>query len=84
MKAIVVRNLQELIEQTELVHNRQRRRMHCVAAKVAEKVGVFLEDGDVHAGARQQITQHYAGGAAAGDNALGFYRLAAAVTARAA
>ncbi len=59
--------------------------MHGVAAKVAKEVGVLLKDGNADAGSRQQITQHNAGGAAAGDDALGglrLYRAAAAPMAR--
>jgi hypothetical protein len=42
----------------------------CVAAEVAEEVGVFFEDRDRHAGTRQEQTQHHAGGTAASDRAL--------------
>jgi len=34
--------------------------MDGVAAKIAQKIGMFLEDEDFNAGARQQIRQHHA------------------------
>jgi hypothetical protein len=39
----LVRALQEGVEQAELVHDAQRRRMDRVAAEVAQEVGVLLE-----------------------------------------
>src|SRR5262249_45090590 len=45
-------------EQTELVHQLQRRGMDGVAAEIAEEVGVLLEHDDVDAGARQQEAEH--------------------------
>ena len=67
----LVRPLQEGFEQAELVHDAQRRRMHRVAAEVAQEVGVLLEHHRRHAGAGQQEAQHHAGRAAADDAAAG-------------
>ncbi len=43
--------------------------MDRVAAEIAEEVGVLLQHDDVDAGARQQVSEHHAGGSAAGDGA---------------
>src|SRR5262244_4645861 len=43
--------------------------MDGVAAEVAQEVGVLLEHHDRDAGARQQETEHHAGGSTAGDAA---------------
>ncbi len=64
-----VRAFQELVQQSELVHHFERRRVNRVAAKVAEEVAMFLEHDDVHAGAGEQIAEHHPGGAAAGNAA---------------
>ena len=45
---------EERFEDAELVEQLERRRMDGVAAKVAEEVGVLFENGDVHAGTRQE------------------------------
>ena len=47
------RQLEELVEQTKLVHHVQCRGMDGVAAKVAQEVGVLLQHQHIHAGARQ-------------------------------
>ena len=44
--------------------------MDRVAAKVAQEVGVLLQDHDLDAGTRQKIAEHHPGGAAADDAAL--------------
>ena len=43
--------------------------MHSVAAKIAEKVAVLLEDDSLDAGTREQKTGHHPGGSAPGDAA---------------
>ena len=48
--------------------------MNRVAAEIAKEIGVFLQHHDLNAGARQQESEHHAGGAAAGDAALGLDR----------
>ena len=53
--------------QAELVDDVQRRRMHGVAAEVAEEVGVLLEDDHLDAGAGEQEAQHDARRSATGD-----------------
>ena len=39
----LVRALQELVQQAELVHHLQRRRMHRVAAEIPQEIGVLLK-----------------------------------------
>ena len=48
--------------------------MNRVAAEIAKEIGVLLQHHDLNAGARQQESEHHAGGAAAGDAALGLDR----------
>src|SRR5258706_4575772 len=45
--------------------------MNRIAAKIAQKIAVFFEDGDIDAGAREQQAQHHARGFAAGDGTCG-------------
>ena len=66
---LLMRQLQEVVEQAELVHHLERRGMDGVAAEVAQEIGVLLEHHDVDAGARQQKAEHHAGRPAAGDGA---------------
>jgi hypothetical protein len=49
-----VRSLEELVEDAQLVQNFERGGMDRVAAEIAKKVPVLLEDDDRHAGTRQQ------------------------------
>src|SRR5262249_28051752 len=66
---LLVRLLEELVQQAELAENVHGGWMDGVAAEVAEEVGVLLQHDDVDAGARQQEAGHHAGRAAAGDHA---------------
>ena len=74
----LVRALQEGVEQAELVHDAQRRRMDRVAAEVAQEVAVLLEHHGANAGAGEQVAEHHAGRAAADDAALRRRRVEAA------
>jgi hypothetical protein len=65
----LVRTLEEVIQNAQFVHHFQGRGMNRVSAKITEKVGVFLQDNHVHSQARQQKTQHHAGGPASHDAA---------------
>ena len=67
---LLMRQLQELVDQAEFEHQFERRRMNRVAAEIAEEIGVLLQHHDMNAGARQQESEHHPGGAAAGDAAL--------------
>jgi hypothetical protein len=62
---------QEIIEEAELVHQLEGGGVNGVAAKIAEKVGVFFEDDDLDACACEQEAEHHAGGAASSDAAGG-------------
>ena len=68
---LLMRALEEIVENAELVHDLQRRGMDGVAAEIAQEVGVLLQHHDIDAGAGQQKAQHHAGRAATGDGALG-------------
>ena len=66
-----MRQLEEIIEQIELMQHLQRGWMHRVAAKVAQKVSVLLDDCDVDSLARQQVSQHHSRRTAADDARVG-------------
>ena len=68
---LLMRQLQELVEQAQFVHELERRGMNRVAAEIAEEIGVLLQHHDTNARARQQESEHHSGGTAAGDAALG-------------
>ena len=68
---LLVRALQEVVQQAELAHHLQRRRMHGVAPEIPQEIGVLLKHHDIDAGPRQQVAQHHAGRPAAGDAAGG-------------
>ena len=71
---LLVRQLEEFIDQAEFVHQLERRGMHDIAAEIAQEVGVLFENGDRDAGARQQKAEHHAGRPAAGHAARRFDR----------
>jgi len=66
---LLVRQLQEVVQDSELVHHLERRRVDGVAAKVTQEVGVLLEHDDRDARARQEQAEHHARRPAAGDAA---------------
>ncbi|BEV44011.1 hypothetical protein CRBSH125_01940 [Afipia carboxidovorans] len=65
-----MRDLEKVIQQPEFVHHLQRRRMHGVTAKIAEEIGMFLQNEGFDAGAAEEIAEHHPGRAAAYDAAL--------------
>ena len=65
----VVRKLQEIIQQSDLMHDLHGRWVNGVSPEVAEKIRVLLENRDVHSGACQQEARHHAGWPAACDAA---------------
>ena len=67
---LLMRKLQEVVEQPQLMHDVERRGVDRVAPEVPEEIGVLLEHEDGDAGARQQQAEHHAGRSAAGDAAL--------------
>ena len=64
---LLMRPLEEVVEQPELIHDLERRGMDGVAAEVAEEIGVLLQHDDLDAGAGEQEAEHHAGRSAAGD-----------------
>ena len=66
---LLVRQLEELVEQAKLAHHFERRGMDGVAAEIAQEVGVLFEDDDVDARAREQEAEHQPARTAADDAA---------------
>ena len=71
---LLVRPLQELVQEPQLVQHLEGRRVNRVAAKVPEEVSVLLQDHDVDPSPRQQEAQHHPGRTTAGDAALSIER----------
>ena len=67
--SFLVRQLEELVEQTELAHHVEGRGMDDVAAEVAQEVAMLLEHDDVDAGAREQEAEHEPARSASDDTA---------------
>jgi hypothetical protein len=61
--------LEELIEQPEFMHQFESGWMDGVAAKVAEKIRVLLEDDDADTGAGEQKPEHYSRRSTTNNNA---------------
>jgi hypothetical protein len=55
------------LAQAQLAEHLHGRRMNGIAAEISEKVGVFLEQSDLYAGACQQQREHCARWSAADD-----------------
>ena len=67
---LLVRQLEEFVEQAELVHQFERRRVHGVAAEIAKEIGMLFQHHDIDAGARQKKAEHHPGRPAAGDGSM--------------
>src|SRR5258705_5726808 len=65
----LMRRPQERLQQSQLVHDLEGGGVDCVAAKVAQEVGVLFENNNVDAGAREKKSQHHPGGSTASDAA---------------
>src|SRR2546423_13309664 len=65
----LMRTLEKFIQDAQLEHQLECRRMNRVATKIAEEIGVFFEHEHIHARSRQQEAQHHSGGPASGDAA---------------
>src|SRR5208282_1028986 len=65
----LMRSLQEFIEDAELIHDLERRRVDRIAAEVAQEVGMLFENQDSDPGSGQQQCQHHPGGAPSDDAA---------------
>ena len=61
MMRLLMRQLQQIIEAAELVHQLEGRGMDRVAAEIAEEIGVLFQHHDIDAGARQQQPGHHPG-----------------------
>src|SRR5262249_7301920 len=57
---LLVRHRQELVQNSEFVHQFQCRGMDRVSAKIAKEIFMLFEHRNVYALARQQIPQHHA------------------------
>ncbi len=66
---LAMRQLEKFVEQAELVHELERRRMHGIAAEIAEKVRVLFQHHHANARARQKKAKHHSGRSAARDAA---------------
>jgi hypothetical protein len=64
---LVVLDLQQPVGEDEVVHHLQGRGVDGVAAKIAEEVGVLLEDHHAHPAPGKKKAQQDAGRTAAGD-----------------
>ena len=51
---LLVRALEEIVEDAKLVHHLERRGMDGVAAEVAQEIGVLFQHDDIDAGAGEQ------------------------------
>jgi len=60
----LMRALQKLFKQTQLVHRFKRRGMNRVAAEIAQKIRVLLQNQDIDSCACEQEAQHHPSGAA--------------------
>ena len=65
---LLMRKLEESLQQAELVHELKGRGMNGVAAEIAQEIRVLLQHDDVDPRPRQQQAEHHPGGPAA-DNA---------------
>src|SRR5690606_17508890 len=73
---LIMRQPKQLVIDAEFRHQLERRRMNGVAAEVAEKIPMLLDDHNRDTGAREEIAKHQTCGAAADDAAGGRERLA--------
>ena len=68
--SLLVRKLQQIIEQPEFMHHLECRGMDGVPAEIAETIGMLLEHDDRHSGAGQHQAEHHPGRPTADDAAL--------------
>ena len=65
----LMRKLQEIFQKAKVMHRFESRGMDRVAAKITQKLRMFLEDDRIDAGAGQKKPQHHPGRSAADDAA---------------
>src|SRR2546423_6714345 len=56
---LLMRPAQEIVQQSKLVHQLERRRMNRVPAKITQKIRVLFEDHYIDSGASEQKPQHH-------------------------
>ena len=71
----LVRQFEKLVEQAQFLEHFERGGMNRVAAKIAEEVLMFFENGNPDTAARQKIAEHHAGGTTAHDATVCFESL---------
>jgi len=71
---LLMRALQELLQQAKLVHQLQSGGVDRIATKIAQEVSVLLEHNDIHVRASQQKPEHHSGRPSADDAASGLDR----------
>src|SRR5450631_1315914 len=69
-----MRQFQKIVDQPQLPQNYQRRRMHGVAAKIAQKIRMPFQNDGLYPGSPEQVTEHNAGGAAPRNTTLNVQR----------
>ena len=67
----LVRTLEKRFEHAELFKHRERRRMDRVAAKVAQEIGVLLQQDGSNPSAGKEQRRHHSGRSAPDDAATG-------------
>jgi hypothetical protein len=70
-----VRQPKKLLEQAELADDFEGRRMHGIAAKIAQKICMLFQDDNTDPGTRQEKAKHHSRRSAAGDATLRGQRL---------
>ena len=71
----LVRMPEEVVEQSQFVHNFERGRVDGVATKVAQEVRVLLQHNDIDAGTSEEEAEHHPGRPAACDTTLSLNNL---------
>ena len=68
---LLVRQLQKVVQEVQLIEKLQRGRMDGIAPEITEEIAMLLEHDHLHTGASQQIAQHHPCGAATDDTTRG-------------
>jgi hypothetical protein len=69
---LVVRPLQELVEEAELAKDLERRGMNGISAEITEEIGMLLEHLHGAAGEGEEQARHDSGRTAASDDEIEF------------
>jgi hypothetical protein len=70
----LMRPLEELLQDSEFVHQLESRRMNRIAAEIAEEIGMLFEHDDIHPRTSQKKTGDHPGRPSARDAATRLYR----------